>query len=305
MLSRLRSTIIGLTAAHVCINSAGYVFVKIGLREFTPFAFAFWRFIFGMAGLAVLTLAMGAWPKVDRQDWPRFLLLGALAVPANQLLYLSGMKYTVPSHAALIYGATAAVALAFSTLLGYEKLRHFKVAAITLAVIGLVLVVSSSPTKILGTENFFGDVLITMSMIVWAAYTTLAKPIVIKYGPIRATMVCLLVGSLMGLPFLIAPAVAQDYHLVTWRGWMGTVYTGIMITAVSYNIWFALLKRIDPSQVAILTTPQPVVATALSVAVLGEAIGLPLITGGLLVISGVLLMQAPAVFKKSPIPSEV
>jgi drug/metabolite transporter (DMT)-like permease len=97
---------------------------------------------------------------------------------------------------------------------------------------------------------------------------------------------------------LIAPALAQDYSVVTWRGWTGALYTGFMITAVSYTIWFALLRRVDPSQVAILTTPQPVVTTVLSVLILKEAIGFSLILGGLLVIGAVLLMHAPVWFRR-------
>jgi drug/metabolite transporter (DMT)-like permease len=288
---KIQPTVLGLMLAHVCINSAGYLFVKVGLGEFSPFAFAFWRFLFGIATAGAFIAILKAWPKVERGDWPRFALLGTLAVPANQFFYLNGMRYTVPSHASLIYGSTAAVALTLSTIIGYEKLRRLKVVAILMALAGLILVVSSSRTKILGTEGFGGDLLILVSMVAWACYTVLAKPIVAKYGAVSATLVCLMVGSLVGLPFLIVPAIAQDYSVLTWHGWIGVAYAGIMITGVSYMLWFALLRRIDPSQVAIMTTPQPVVTTALSVVILGESISLSLILGGALVIGGVLLMQ--------------
>jgi drug/metabolite transporter (DMT)-like permease len=298
MIARLRSSVLGLMTLHVAINSCGYLLVKVGLAEFTPFAFAFWRFSFGMVGLMLIFLLRRAWIHVEQRDWPRFLLLGALAVPTNQLFYLNGMHFTVPSHASLLYGTTAVAALGLSAVLGYEKLRLFKVLAIAVSLCGLVLVVSESPTPIIGTENFAGDLLIAVSVVVWASYTVLAKPVVNRYGPVRATLVCLILGSAMGLPFLVAPALAQDYTVVTWRGWVGTLYTGFMITAVSYTIWFALLRRVDPSQVAILTTPQPVVTTALSVLILKEAIGISLVLGGLLVIGGVLLMQAPILFRQ-------
>jgi drug/metabolite transporter (DMT)-like permease len=297
LLPGIRRTVLSLMLIHVAISSGGYLFVKIGLSEFSSFAFAFWRFVIGLTGLLAAAVFLRAWPKVDREDWPRILLLAALAVPANQLMYLSGMKYSVPSHASLIYGATAVVALVLSTVLGYEKLRPFKVAAISLTGLGLVLVVSSSRTPILGSENFGGDVLITFSMFAWAGYTVFGKPLVAKYGAMPATLVCLVVGTLMGLPFLIGPALAQDYSVLTLRGWTGAAYSGIMSTCISYTIWFALLRRVDPSQVAIMTTPQPVVTTILSVLILGEALTMPLIIGGLFVIGGVLLMQAPALLK--------
>jgi drug/metabolite transporter (DMT)-like permease len=294
-----RSSILALTVAHILINSGGYLFVKVGLSEFSPFAFAFWRFVIGLSGLGFIIHTRKAWPKVDRGDWPRFFLLAFLAVPMNQLLYLTGMRYTVPSHASLIYGSTAIIALILSVLLKVEKLRWLKGAAIALALTGLILVVTESPTPILGTENFAGDILIAISMLAWASYTVLGKPIVMKYGAIPATLVCLILGSFMGLPFLIGPALSQNYALVTWRGWIGTAYAGIMVTTISYVLWFTLLKRVDPSQVAIITTPQPIVATTLSVLILGETVGVSLIVGGLFVISGVILMQAPALLNRA------
>lgn len=298
MFKQLGSTVPGLAALHVLINSGGYLFVKVGLTEFTPFAFAFWRFLFGLGGLLVVLILRRAWIRVDRQDWPRFFLLAVLAVPVNQLLYLNGMRYTVPSHASLLYGSTAVVALILSVIAGYEKLRRFKIAAIVLALGGLILVVSESPTPIIGTESFAGDLLLALSVVAWASYTVFGKPVVIKYGATRATLVCLILGTGMTLPLLVAPALAQDYAIVSWKGWAGTLYSGILITAVSYTLWFALLKRVDPSQVAIMTTPQPVLATTLSVFILGETIGLPLILGGLMVIGGVILMQGPALLER-------
>ncbi|MBU0509740.1 DMT family transporter [bacterium] len=298
MLARFRTSMIALMSVHVAINSGGYLFTKVALSEFSPFAFAFWRFLIGVGGLTAVFFLRKAWMRIEREDWPRFLLLAVIAVPANQLLYLSGMRGTVPSHASLLYGSTAVVALALSTLIGYEKLRPYKVVAILLAVLGLTLVVSESPTRLIGTESFAGDLLIALSVIMWASYTVLGKPIVAKYGATRATLVCLILGSLLSLPFLIGPALAQDYATITWKGWAGPLYTGIMITTVSYTIWFALLKRIDPSQVAILTAPQPVVTTILSVLILKEAIGISLVSGGLLVIGGVCLMQIPALMKR-------
>jgi drug/metabolite transporter (DMT)-like permease len=294
----LRPSVLGLMTAHVIINSCGYIIVKAGLGEFTPLAFGFWRFVFGLGGLFLLIAWRRTWPRVEKKDWPRFLLLAALAVPTNQLLYLTGMRDSVPSHASLIYASTAGIAILLSTAVGYERLRAVRVVAIAFALVGVALVVSESPTPILGTEKFTGDALIIVSMLAWASYTVLVKPLITKYGTLSATNVVLMAGSLMGLPFLLLPALAQDYSVVSWRGWLGTAYTGIFITVISYTLWAAMLKRIDPSQVAIVTTPQPVVTTALSILILGESPGAGVITGGVLVIGGVIMMQVKGKRKK-------
>jgi len=290
-----------LMATHVLFASGGYLITKIALREFSALTFGFWRFLVGIVSLLILAVVMNAWPKIERQDWKRIVGLAILAVPLNQLFFLVGMATTVPSHASLLYGTTAAFALLLGALLGYERVRWLKIVAIALALLGLFIVVLGAGHVNTHTPSFFGDLWIFLGVLVWASYTVLGKPIVAKYGAIPATIVILLVGSVMGLPILIPSALVQDYSQVTWVGWSSVLYAGIISTAASYVIWFALLKRVDPSQVAILTTPQPIVTTLLSAIFLGEVIRLPLIVGGLLVIGGIVMMEAPALISRTMI----
>lgn len=285
-------------ALHVCIASGGFIFVKLALAEFTPLTLGFWRLFFGLLALLVYAYFFGEWKKIERSDWWKIAGLGLLAVPINQVGYIWGMQYTVPSHAALLYGSTAVFVILMAAALGYEKLRKSRIAAILMAVTGIVIVISGQRTLILGSENFFGDLIVLCGVVAWAAYTVFAKPFVVKYGATFTTTVSLICGSVMSLPFLVPPALAQDYSHVSWVGWSGALYAGILLTGVAYAVWFKLLKHIDPSQVAIVTSPQPVVTTALSTLILGEVIKPSLIFGGIMVISALFIMNASDLIKR-------
>jgi drug/metabolite transporter (DMT)-like permease len=293
-----RARILVLMACHVALTGCGYIVVKFALREFDSLALAFWRLATGLLAMAIVLTHFKWWPKIEKQDRPRMLVLAMLAVPINQVIYIIGMKYSVPSHASLLYGMTAAFALALSAILGYERPRLHKIAAILISLAGILLVVMQGGLPDPNADIFRGDLLVLTAVIAWAVYTVLAKPFVKKYGAIPATMGGLIIGSLLALPFLALPALRQDYTRVTWIGWSSVVYTGIFLTVIAYSVWFTLLKQIDPSQVAILTTPQPVVATSLSALLLGEVVGLPLLFGGLLVIGGIIMMDAPALISR-------
>jgi drug/metabolite transporter (DMT)-like permease len=299
MFKWFRTSTITLMVLHVLLVTSGYIVTKIGLAEFPPFVFGFWRFLVGLLVVLVITFALKCWPRVKRADWPRFVILAVMAVPLNQLLYLYGMKYTLPSHASFLYAGTAIFALILSALLKYERLRWFKSAAILLSLTGVIVVATGSDGPLIHSEFFLGDMLVLAGVVVWAAYTVLGKPMVQKYGALPTTMVCLIIGSLLGLPLMAKPALDMDYSQVTWHGWGSVVYTGFMITAAAYIVWYSLLRRVDPSQVAILTTPQPVVATGLSIWLLGESLKLNLVVGGLLVLSGVVTMEAPALYRRT------
>lgn len=294
-----RLSLLGLMAVHITLTGGGYVVNKLALREFNPVAFGFWRLAIGLVGLVSLAWWTKAWPKIDRSDWPRIILLALVAVPVNQLIYLYGMSKTVPSHAALLYGTTAVFALFLSATLGYEKIVRHKVLAIIVSLSGLALVVSRGGQIDVHSDLFAGDVYIFLAVLAWATYTVLGKSLVKKYGALPSTCVLLILGSIVSLPFLIYAAATQDYGHITWVGWGGALYSGLLLTIVAYIVWYRILSRIDPSQVAILTTPQPVVATVLSSYFVGEVIGWPLLFGGLLVITGVVLMDAPAFIRRA------
>ena len=299
MANRYTGSILALMAAHVLFASGGYLITKIALREFSPFAFGFWRFTVGLAGLVIMAVGMKLWPRVERGDWIKILGLAILAVPLNQIFFLVGMNLTVPSHASLLYGTTAAFALLLGSVLGIERVRFLKVAAIAISIAGLAIVVFGNGHVNTHAPSFWGDIWIFFGMFAWAGYTVLAKPLVQKYGALPATVVILIIGSVLGLPILLPGALAQDYSVVTWAGWVSVLYGGLIVTVASYAIWFTLLRRIDPSQVAILSTPQPIVTTLMSAIFLGEIVRMPLITGGLLVIGGIALMEAPAIINRT------
>jgi drug/metabolite transporter (DMT)-like permease len=168
MIARFRSSVLMLMLAHVSITGCGYVIVKLGLGEFDPLPFAFWRFVTGLAALGIIVLVLRCWPKIEKGDWPRVIALALLAVPVNQLVYLIGMRWTVPSHASLLYGATAAFALLMSAAAGYEKLRVYKFVAIALALAGLAIVMLQPGTSVLDHEHLFGDILVFCAVIFWS-----------------------------------------------------------------------------------------------------------------------------------------
>lgn len=285
---------------HVTVTGGGYVVNKLALLEFEPYAYGFWRLSIGLVGLTALMVVAKVKFRVDKEDWPRVIFMSLVAVPVNQLIYLVGMSKTMPSHASLLYGTTAVFALFLSAALGYERIVRHKLLAIVVALGGLVLIVTQGGSFDLHSGLFLGDLLIFSAVLAWAVYTVLGKPLVQKYGAIQATCTVLIIGTVISLPFLIIPARKQDYSAITWIGWGGAAYAGIILTVVAYIVWYKLLALVDPSQVAILTTPQPVVATTLSAYfVVGEVVGWPLIMGGLLVILGIVLMDAPAFARRA------
>ncbi len=71
------------------------------------------------------------------------------------------------------------------------------------------------------------------------------------------------------------------------------VYLGLAGTALGYVLWFRGLTRMDAGAVAVVGLVNPVVGTALGVALLGEPFGVVHLGAAALTLGSVLLAQAP------------
>src|SRR5881409_2006460 len=95
-------------AVNVIIASGTFLVAKRTLAEFTPLTLALLRFLLAAGSLWPLTRLLLRGRRIERADRPRILLLGLLAVPLNQGLFLVGMQWASASHAALLYALTPA-----------------------------------------------------------------------------------------------------------------------------------------------------------------------------------------------------
>jgi DME family drug/metabolite transporter len=114
------------------------------------------------------------------------------------------------------------------------------------------------------------------------------------------------IGGLLLLPAL----------LLTGPGWIATpsgaataLYLGLLPTAVAYVLFARGLGRLSAATVTTLVLAEPLVATLLGVAVLGEHLTLGAAVGCSLVLAGLVVLalgaQAPRASVSGPVRSRV
>jgi drug/metabolite transporter (DMT)-like permease len=91
---------------------------------------------------------------------------------------------------------------------------------------------------------------------------------------------------------------------VSAEAWLWLVLIALVSTVVAVSTFFAGLRRVGPSEAAILSTFEPVVTVALAFAVLGEHLTPGQLAGGALVLAAVVLLQLPA-RRAAPVLGEV
>ncbi len=275
---------------HQIINAAAFPVAKIGLFQFDPLVYAFYRFLFCTLGYLPFLIFIRRQTPIARKDRWKIFGIGLLLIPFNQVLFLIGQKMTSAGHASVLFATTPIFVYLLAIKFLGEKLTAVRSTGILIALTGVMIILFSGKIRF-GSEYLIGDLLVLVAVMAWAAAMVAGKPLASRYGAFRVMGTALGYGSLVYMPFGMIMAVRYDYQNINYQGWLSIVYMAVVVSIFGYVIWYWVLKYLEASQVAVLQNIQPVAATAMAAVMLGEPITPNLIVGGIIVIGGVILAQ--------------
>lgn len=223
-------------------------------------------------------LPRGAW-------WWRSLVLGALNIGGFfALLFVAA--YRLPGGVASAVGALQplVVALLAVVVLGQRLTARTLVAAV-LGVVGVSLLVLRGETGLdpVGVLAAAGAA-VSMSLGV-----ILAKRWVSPASLLATTGWQLTAGGLLLVPLALG-LEGLPAHL-TGENVAGYAYLALVGSVLGYTLWFRGLRALPPTDVTFLGLLNPVVATALGWAVLGQTLSPVQLLGGGVVLASLLVAQ--------------
>ncbi|MCI0406403.1 MAG: DMT family transporter [candidate division Zixibacteria bacterium] len=275
---------------QLLLASGTFLVAKFALLEIPVIDLATARFLLSALFLLVLTLASKNMRRIERSDYKGLFLLGLLGIPINQGLFLWGLSYTSPTHAALLYSTLPVFVLLLAHFYLKEGFRWQKVSGIAMAFAGVLFIMLEKGLKF-ETQYLFGDFLILLAVSAWAAYTVLGKPYLSKYGPPFLTFAAVAIGTAVFLPFGIIPTVQYGWGSVSTKALLSLAYIAFLTSGIAYILWYYALSKMEASRVAVVNNFQPVVTALLSFAFFGERFSLGFVLAGVVVLIGVLLVE--------------
>ncbi len=272
------------------VASGTHLVAKTVTQQVDPVPLTFIRNCVSLVVWSVLFAIREKRIKVRREDWKRMLWLSFLCVPLNQFLYLYGIKFTLASNGALLYGMTPALVLVLAHFMLNEFLTRKKVIGVIVAFVGVAIVMFERGIDF-GSDYFYGNVMIFLAVIAWALYAIEGKKLMKDYGAFQISALSLIGGGILFLPVGIVDVALHGFPSITLGGWMGILYLGVGTSIVSYVLWFYILRRMDTTRAAVFANAQPILTTILAVIFLSQDVTMPFIIGGIITIGGVLLTQ--------------
>jgi drug/metabolite transporter (DMT)-like permease len=275
---------------HTAISAVTYIAVKRALLEMSVFELALVRFV----GAALVYLVLLAWRRVPiaRRDVGPLCALGVVAVPLNQGLLLSGLARSTPGHAALLYALTPIFVFLIARARLGERVSPGKMAGIALALAGVVVVLTSRAMLSFdpGT-SLSGDLMILGAVLSWSFYAVAGKVYAQRYGAVVATGYALVFGALVYLPFGLAVSDFHHFAAVPPIAWASVAYLILVTSVIAYAIYYWALARAPAGRIAIWANLQPVFTALLAWVAYGDRLTTPFLTGGAMVLAGVVLTE--------------
>jgi len=281
----------GLIGLMVTFWSGNFIVGKLALRNFPPLLLVGLRA--ALAGAFILPVYW--WEgrreahRWKREDVPGLILMGLFGVALNQFFFVMGLSRTSVAHSAIISGLGPMLVLLTASLAGLERLTARKAIGMTVALAG-VAVLKSFEGKSSGA-TWTGDVLTFLGGATFAIFTVAGKRAAARHTSVTVNTFAYCTSGLALAPVTLWQAWDFPFAGVAAMGWVALAYMALFPSVVCYLIYYYALRKIAASRLSAFSYLQPLLATTMGVALLGEHIGATLVVGGTVIFSGVYLAE--------------
>lgn len=276
-----------LAATVVTLWGFNFVVIDWGMTGIPPLLFVAIRFLLVAAAVVVVPRPVASWRTVVGVGV--FMSLGQFG-----LLYTSMALGLQPGLAALLLQAQAVFTIVIAAGVLREWPTVSQVVGVAVGVIGLAIVATGRS----GDAPVVAVVLALAAAVSWAIGNVISRRAGVVSGRGRLGALSLTVWSALVVPI---PALALSFVFegpaeisagiaaFGWRPLVSTLYTAVLCTIVGYTIFNGLLARNRSAAVVPWVLLAPVVAMVSAALLLGQIPNAAEITGGALLIAGVLV----------------
>ncbi len=270
------------------VFATSYSVTRVVLADVPPATLGLARSVIG-AVILVAWVGRGLRSqKISPPDHGRIALMGVVGFALAFGFGNWGIAQSTASNAALLITVEPTSLLLLSPLLLGERLSPREAIGAALALAGTVIVVVNGIPGVTRSlaPHWRGDLLLILSGVAYAAYSLLGRGVLTRLPVAAVTAWSILWGTAAMLPLAWLEWRAGQVPVWTSGAIVGTLYLGIVITALGYAVWNWCLDRLGASRVAIFVNVQPLAGALLGVWWLREPLTGFTVAGGLLILAG-------------------
>jgi len=275
---------------------ATFLWIKVGLAELAPLTFTAFRL--GVAVLGLVTIVLVLRPAPPRwSNLGDFLILGVFNVALPFALITWGEQH-ISSGLASILNSTAPLFTMFlaAVFVADDPINRPKAVGLLVGFGGVILLVADQVGGEFGAFQLgqLGILAASLSYAIAIIYarrrTFNLSPAVQAFGQnIFANLAIWSAAYSLEGPFVLPKLPIT---------WLAIVWLGLMASCIGTVLYYGLLNEIGPTRTTLVTYLFPLVGVFLGVVFLNEKVDWQMIVGGVLIISGVVVVNTRS--RKTP-----
>jgi drug/metabolite transporter (DMT)-like permease len=285
---RLRQN--GLLLLSVCLIASSYIFTQLSLNNLSPITIAALR-------VTIVTPIFGLLMLIRKTRGPQLRLSGLLLFSVTlvilpQILIAIGVSRINAVSSSFIEASEPLLTVVLGAIILRERFKVQHAVGLILAIIGTVVIATKGFTIGLGQSSLIGVLAVAGSASSLAISNIVGKRLLDDIAPDRLLTTSMAVGALCLLPIAITLHPMQIILAFTSPHVLFALLgLSLLATGGGYTLYFYALKTLSASRVSSFLYAIPVFTAVEALFLLGDAIPVSVIWGGLLIMSGVLMMQ--------------
>lgn len=269
---------------------------QVAVKTAMPEVPALWQAALRSVGGAMLVALWAAARRIplSKRDGtlPAGLLAGALFAVEFLCIFV-GLQFTTASRMVVfIYISPFVVALGMPFIARNEGLSRVQMVGLLIAFVGVASAFAEGFTKpAAGPHQLLGDALGVIGGVLWGATTLAIRGSKLSRASAEKTLLYQLATS---GALLLAAALVQGTPLpmtLSTLAWVSLGFQIVIVTAISYLVWFWLIRSYPATKLASFTLLTPVFGLLLGAGLLGEQITTRLVGALIAVAAGIVLVN--------------
>ena len=284
-------------ASLMCASfGTGLAAIQVGVRYFPPITFSALRLVVAAVAFLVLLAATRRRVRWERRLVFLIALLGTLSIGLAALAVAFALRLISSTRLSILLNLIPV----FSVLLAHfllpdEHLTRPMVIGVILAVAGASVVVWSSPGAA-GESDQARSVWPGVLLAVLCAFSIACSNILARRlkgeDTLHVTGGQVLTGLALLLPLALATAGKSGPVISTWQAWAAVCWSGLVGIFLGYLLTFSLIQRFGVMFTSAASAATPLFTALVGIVLLREVITPRMAIGALMLIGGVLIVNA-------------
>lgn len=272
---------------------ASFIATKIALVDVSPITIVWMRFGMGVLVLGGILTVKKSFAVPQKSEWGYFAVLGFLGITFHQWLQSNGLQTSEAGTTAWIVATTPVFMAILGWLVLKERLSALQAAGILLAFFGVLLVVTDGDLASISIGGFGapGDALILISAVNWSIFSALSRRGLKLHPASLMIFYVMAFGWLFTSVLFVGGGNYTELPALSFNGWLGVTFLGIFCSGLAYIAWYDALHALTTAETGAFLYIEPLVAMVVAFFLLEEAITIPSLIGGAIILLGVWLVN--------------